>query len=93
MKKLKINKGASVEMIAGADKGKRGNVLEIDKNRLRIKVSGVRVQTHYDRQEGLKKMEGFVDYSNVKLIKQAEAGAQKKKKASKKKATKKAASK
>ena len=83
--KLKINKGASVEITTGADKGKRGNVLEIDKNKLRIKVSGVRMQTHYDKQDGLKKLEGFLDYSNVKLIKQAESGAKKKKKTAKKK--------
>lgn len=70
--KLKIKKGDTVEVIAGADKGKKGSVLEIDAgNRIRIKVSGVRVQTHYDRQDGLKKVEGFFDYSNVKLSKAA----------------------
>lgn len=70
--KLKIKHGATVEVIAGADKGKKGNVLDIDKKTLRIKVAGVRVQTKYDKQDGLKKVEGFIDYSNVKLIKQAE---------------------
>lgn len=82
MIKLKVKKGATVEVIAGADKGKRGSVIEVDNKNLKIKVSGVRVQTHYDQQEGLKKVEGFFDYSNVKLVKQAEA-----KKASKKKAS------
>ena len=77
--KLKIKKGATVEVIAGADKGKKGSVLAIDKTALKIKVSGVRVQTHFDRQDGLKKEEGFVDYSNVKLVKQAEAYSAKKK--------------
>lgn len=86
--KLKINKGATVEVISGSDKGKRGTVLEIDKNKMRIKVSGVRVQTHYDRKDGLKKLEGFLDYSNVKLVKQAEPTV--KKKAAKKKTAKKA---
>ena len=88
--KLKIKKGSTVEVIAGADKGKKGNVLELDKKNLRIKVAGVRVQTHYDRKEGLKKLEGFFDYSNVKLVKQAEAVVKKKaaKKVAKKAATK-----
>ena len=88
--KLKIKKGSTVEVIAGADKGKKGNVLELDKKNLRIKVSGVRVQTHYDKKEGLKKLEGFLDYSNVKLVKQAEVAVKKKaaKKVAKKSATK-----
>lgn len=89
--KLKIKKGATVEMVAGADKGKQGTVIALDKRKLRLKVSGVRVQTHFDQKEGLKKLEGFVDYSNAKLVKQAEAGAKKKK--AKKKTTKKAATK
>lgn len=85
--KLKIKQGATVQVIAGADKGKKGTVLQIDSSKLKIKVSGVRVQTHFDRQDGLKKLEGFIDYSNVKLVKQAEA---KKKAGGKKKAAAKA---
>lgn len=71
--KLKIKNGATVEIIAGAEKGKRGSVLAIDTNKMRIKVQGVRVQTHFDKKEGLLKKEGFLDYSNVKLIEQAAA--------------------
>ncbi|MBX3039433.1 MAG: KOW motif-containing protein [Bdellovibrionaceae bacterium] len=66
--KLKIKKGATVQVITGSDKGKKGEVLEIDRNALRIKVGGVKVQTHYDKKEGLLKKEGFIDYSNVKLV-------------------------
>lgn len=69
--KLKIKKGATVEVIAGSDKGKKGTVLEIDKKKSRIKVSGVRVQTHFDKKEGILKKEGFLDYSNVKMLEQA----------------------
>lgn len=65
--KLKIKKGATVQVIAGADKGKKGEVIEVDTKAMKIKVQGVKVQTHYDRKDGLLKKEGFIDYSNVKL--------------------------
>jgi len=68
MKKLKIKKGATVEVIAGADKGRRGAVLEITHNPLKIRVQGVRMQTHFDGKDGLKTKEGLIDYSNVKLV-------------------------
>ncbi len=68
MIKLKIRKGDTVQVLAGADKGKKGEVIAIDPTALKIKVQGVRVQTHYDKKEGMLKKEGFVDYSNVKLI-------------------------
>lgn len=79
--KLKIKKGATVEVITGSDKGKKGSVIEVDPRKLRIKVQGIRVQTHYDRQKGLEKKEGFLDYSNVKLLEAAAPKAAAKKKA------------
>ena len=83
--KLKIKKGSTVEVIAGADKGKRGSVVEIDPKKLRVKVQGVRILTHFDKKDGILKKESFIDYSNVKLI---EAAA--KKESTKKKAAAKA---
>jgi len=85
--KLKIKKGATVQVIAGADKGKKGTVLEIDSRKLRIRVQGVKVMTHFNKQDGLKQIEGFFDYSNVKLV---EGPAASEKKSSKKAASKKA---
>lgn len=85
--KLKIKKGSTVQVIAGADKGKTGAVLEVNAERLKVKVQGVRIQTKLDKKENtLIKTEGYIDYSNVKL-------AEVKKKATKKKAKKKAATK
>lgn len=78
MKKLSIKKGDIVQVIAGAQKGTRGAVLELDGGKMRVKVQGVRVQTHFDKQEGILTREGFIDYSNVKLV---EAVTQEKKKA------------
>lgn len=69
--KLKIKKGATVEVIAGAEKGKKGNVIEINTKDMKIKVQGVRIQTKNDRKEGFIKREGYIDYSNVKMVEQA----------------------
>ncbi len=69
--KLKIKKGASVEVITGSDKGKKGTVIDINPKTLKIKVQGVRVQTKNDKKEGFLKREGYVDYSNVKLVENA----------------------
>lgn len=79
--KLKVTKGATVEVITGADKGKRGVVLDVDSAKLRVRVQGVKVQTKHSKKDGLQKNEGFIDYSNVKLVDKA---AKKEKPASKK---------
>lgn len=86
--KLKIKKGATVQVIAGAEKGKKGKVLEVKPQTLKIKVQGVKVQTHFDRKEGIQKKEGFIDYSNVKMIEAAPEPAAKKKTSKKKAASK-----
>lgn len=80
MLKLKIRKGDKVQVITGTDKGKKGVVIAINPSALQIKVEGVKVQTHYDKKDGLLKKEGFFNYSNVKLLEKAT----KEKKASKK---------
>lgn len=81
---LKIRKGDTVQVISGADKGKKGTVIEVKPAALKIKIQGVKVQTHYDKKDGLLKKEGFIDYSNVKLVETAT----KEKKATKKTAAK-----
>jgi large subunit ribosomal protein L24 len=83
--KLKVRKGATVEVITGADKGKRGTVLEIDKDNLRIRVQGVKVQTKHSKKDGLVKSEGFIDYSNVKLVEAAPTAKKAAKKSTKSK--------
>lgn len=85
--KLKIKKGATVQVTTGSDKGKKGSVLAVDAKNMKIMVQGVKVQTHYDKKEGLLKKEGFIDYSNVKLVE----AASKEKKTSKKAAKSKSA--
>lgn len=87
--KLKIKKGDTVEVTTGSNKGARGTVIEVKSSALKIKVQGVRVQTHYDKKDGLLKKEGYLDYSNVKLVEAATAAS--KKKTTKKKAASKTA--
>lgn len=81
--KLKIRKGDTVQVIAGGDKGKKGSVLEVQPSAMKIKIENVKIQTHYDKKDGLLKKEGFIDYSNVKLVEKS-AKATKEKKAAKK---------
>lgn len=71
MLKLKIRKGDKVQVITGSDKGKKGAVIEIKPSALLIKVEGVKVQTHFDKKDGLLKKEGYLNYSNVKLVEKA----------------------
>lgn len=81
--KLKIRKGDTVQVTAGADKGLKGAVLELNPKQLKVRVQGVAIKTHFDREEGILKKEGLIDYSNVKLVerKAKAAPAKKSKKA------------
>jgi large subunit ribosomal protein L24 len=82
MSKLKITKGATVEVITGADKGKQGSVLAVDKTQMRVRIQGIKIQTRHSKKDGLVKSEGYIHYSNVKLV---EAATPPKKKAAKSK--------
>jgi large subunit ribosomal protein L24 len=81
--KLKIRKGDTVQVIAGGDKGKKGPVIEVKPGTMKIKIQGVKVQTHFDKKDGLLKKEGFIDYSNVKLVEKSVKAAKEKKTAKK----------
>lgn len=71
--KLKIKKGATVQVIAGAEKGKKGTVMDVNPGKMLVHVQGVRVQTHFSKQDGLQKKEGYIHYSNLKLVEAAPA--------------------
>ena len=75
--KLKIKKGDTVKVISGAQKGTKGAVLAVNTKKLRVKVQGVCIQTHFDKKEGILKSEGFIDYSNVQLVEKATKEAKK----------------
>ncbi len=67
-RKLKIKKGDIALVIAGSDKGRRSKVLEVNVGLLKARLQGVRVQTHFDKKEGIQKKEGWIDYSNIRWV-------------------------
>ena len=84
--KLKIKKDDEVKVIAGGQKGKKGTVLEISHKPLKVKISNVFVQNHFDKKERkVTKKEGFIAYSNIQLVKAAEKKTKKRKIQKKKK--------
>lgn len=66
--KLKIRKGATVQVIAGSEKGKKGTVLNVNPLKMLVRVQGIRMMTHFDKKDGLQKKEGLIHYSNLKLV-------------------------
>ena len=72
--KLKISKGDTVEVIAGGDKGKKGVVMYVKntpEKPLKVKVQGVKMVTHFDKEKGRHEAEALIAYSNVKLVEKA----------------------
>ena len=69
--KLKIRKGATVEVITGSEKGKKGVVLDVDRVKMRVRIQGVKLLTKHSKQNGLVKSEGYIHYSNAKLVETA----------------------
>lgn len=63
---MKLKKGDEAIVITGSEKGKRGKVLAINRHKLKVKIAGVRVQTHFDKKDGIQKKEAWLDYSNIK---------------------------
>ncbi len=77
--KLTIRKGATVQVISGDDKGKKGSVLDVNPKKMRILVQGVKMVTRHDKKDGLVKKEAYIHYSNVKLVEAAAKRETKKK--------------
>lgn len=71
---LKIKKGDTVRVIAGADKGSEGKVIDIDRKKNRVLVEGVHmVKKHTkpslaNQQGGIVESERPIDISNVMLL-------------------------
>jgi large subunit ribosomal protein L24 len=71
---MKINKNDIVLVIAGNDRGKRGRVLKVYPEKLRIIVEGVHFvkrhmkPTQQNPQGGIVEKEGAIHVSNVMLI-------------------------
>jgi large subunit ribosomal protein L24 len=74
-RQMKIRKGDTVQVIAGADIGKRGEVLNIDRKKGKVTIQGVhRVLKHVKRghpkspQGGRLNLELPIDVSNIAVI-------------------------
>jgi len=73
--KLKLKRGDTVEVIAGKDKGKRGQIREVLSEAQRVKVSDVNIVKRHmkagargARQAGIVELEAAIHISNVALV-------------------------
>ena len=71
----KIRAGDLVQVITGADRGKQGHVIAVDRAKSRVRVEGVRMQKHHTKpgsrgaqQGGIIEQEGFIAASNVMVV-------------------------
>jgi len=68
-----IKKGTQVKIIAGKDRGKTGEILEIDRKQKRVKVKSINmIKKHLkptkENKGGIISKENFVHCSNIKNI-------------------------
>ena len=72
---LRIRKGDLVEVVAGADRGKQGRVMAVDRKRGKLRVEKIRLQKRHlkpgrraAKTGGIVELEGYIDASNVMLV-------------------------
>ena len=70
---LQIKKGTTVKILSGKDKGKTGEILEIDRKLKRVKVKSINmIKKHLkptkENKGGIITKENFIHESNVKNI-------------------------
>ncbi len=68
-----IKKGNKVKVLAGKDKNKEGEIIEIDRSLNRAKVKGINivkkhVKTTKEKKGGIVSKENFIHISNLLLI-------------------------
>ena len=71
--KMKIKKGDHVVVVTGKDKGKKGDVLQVQRDKARVVVQGVNVVRRHTRPSpgqpgGIVEKEAAIHVSNVALI-------------------------
>jgi len=74
---MMIKKGIKVKILAGKDKNKDGEIIEIDRAKNRAKVKGINfvkkhVKTTKEKKGGIITKENFLHFSNIKIIQNAE---------------------
>ncbi len=70
---MNIKKGAQIKVLSGKDKGKTGEVLEIDRKNERLKVKSINmIKKHLkptkENKGGIVSKENFIHISNIKNI-------------------------
>ena len=70
---MTIKKGIKVKVLAGKDKKKEGEVIEIDRSNNRAKVKGINiikkhVKTTKEKKGGIIEKENFINISNLVAI-------------------------
>ena len=68
-----IKKGSKVKILAGKDKKKEGEVIELDRAKHRAKVQGINivkkhVKTTKEKKGGIISKESFIHISNLVLV-------------------------
>ena len=68
-----IKKGIKVKILAGKDKNKEGEIIEIDRKKNRAKVKGINmvkkhVKTTKEKKGGIVSKENFVHISNLAIF-------------------------
>ena len=68
-----IKKGLKVKILAGKDKAKEGEVIEIDRQNNRAKVKEINmvkkhIKTTKEKKGGIVSKENFIHLSNLKLV-------------------------
>ena len=70
---MDLKKGVQVKIISGKDKGKTGEILEIDRKFKRVKIKSINmIKKHLkptkENKGGIITKENFIDISNVKNL-------------------------
>ena len=68
-----LKKGKQVEIICGDDKGKKGEIIELNKKLNKVKVKGINFikkheKTTKEKKGGIVTKENFIDISNIKIL-------------------------
>ena len=71
---ITVKKGMSVKILAGKDKKKEGEIIEIERFTNRAKVKGINmvkkhIKTTKEKKGGIVSKENFIHISNLELIK------------------------
>ena len=68
-----IKNGQQVEIICGKDKGKKGQIIEILRNKSKVKIKGINFikkheKTTKEKKGGIISKENFIHMSNLKNL-------------------------